>query len=321
MDDHGWSYARQGLGRRASDVETALHDVVGVYSRHPNGPLSIYARAREPDPAAFRRLDGERLALRLPAMRGAAHLLPRETAHLAFHAVVDSPRAAQRESPLAGEVLSAARRPRTAGELRTRTDAKPEALKSALAELTRSARLLRVGADNLRSNALRYVETEAWLGGPLPGADRDEALAWLAGEYLRAFGPARADDFQWWAGVGAARAVAALDTLELVEVGDGLLLPRSDARSFEAAEPPPADAIDLLPRWDPHTLATAGSDGRGVVLVGGEPAGHWGGRFAGRRMEVQLELFEPPSAGLQGAIEAEFAAMAAFLEAKALAIR
>ena len=67
----------------------------------------------------------------------------------------------------------------------------------------RRARWLRVAPSSLRSNAFAYVAVEAWLGGPLEPVDPDEALAWLAGDYLHAFGPARVADFRWWAGTTA----------------------------------------------------------------------------------------------------------------------
>ena len=58
--------------------------------------------------------------------------------------------------------------------------------------MCRDGVLRRIGADGLRSNQLRYVAAD------IPEADPQEALAWLAGEYLRAFGPARPEDFRWW---------------------------------------------------------------------------------------------------------------------------
>ncbi len=85
-----WSYGRQLLGRhRATDPDGALRGIVGVYSSHPCAPLSLHARCAALDAADFRRLDAR--ALRLPAMRGSILLLPRETAHLAFRAVPESP--------------------------------------------------------------------------------------------------------------------------------------------------------------------------------------------------------------------------------------
>ncbi|MDQ3378492.1 MAG: winged helix DNA-binding domain-containing protein, partial [Actinomycetota bacterium] len=86
-----WSYDRQRLGRPAPDAEAALRAVVGVYSSHPSAPLSLRARSRAFDHETFRRLDAEGRALRLPAMRGSIHLLPRVSAHLAFRAVPEPP--------------------------------------------------------------------------------------------------------------------------------------------------------------------------------------------------------------------------------------
>jgi Winged helix DNA-binding domain len=341
------------LGRTAPDVETALRDVVGVYSAHPSAPLSLYARTRGFEPDAFRALDAEPAALRLPCMRASIYLLPRDTAHLPFCALPE-PEArrdqrwkhfgvtADEYAALRDAVLAAAQRPRTPAELRTRTGEGDKRLKGAMATMTREGTLLRVGAESLRSNALRYVAADAWLEAKrgLPDADPDDALAWLAGEYLRAFGPASTEDVQWWTGASAGRTAAALDQHELVEVGDGLLLLASDAAGFEAAEPPARDAIDLLPKWDCYTMGYAPEgrarlmhrdvqehcydhrgDGRGLVLRGGEAVGAWDGRFAGKRLEVSLNMFDAPAAGVKKAIEVEFAAVGELLGAKAVSFK
>jgi hypothetical protein len=67
-------------------------------------------------------------------------------------------------------------------------------------------RLLRVGANGLRSNIISHVNTNAWAGDKFVPVDSNKALASLAGEYLRAFGPARIRDFQWWAGITVGKA-------------------------------------------------------------------------------------------------------------------
>jgi hypothetical protein len=152
--------------------------------------------------------------------------------------------------------------------------------------------LLRVGAGSLRSNALRYVAASDWLGHPdLPQVDPDEALSWLAGEYLRAFGPARPEDFRWWTGVSKERATVALGSVETVEVGEGYLLPGTDREDFEAVEAPERGSVNLLPKWDCYTMGyapdgrqrfvrpeararvyRAAGDGLGLIRVGGEAA-------------------------------------------------
>ncbi len=123
-----WSYDRQRLGRRSPCAEDALRAVVGVYSSHPSAPLSLRARARSFDAETFRRLDAERRALRLPAMRGSIHLLPRASAHLAFRAVPEPPSGLkqrlryfgipeERYALLREAVLAVATEPMTAREL------------------------------------------------------------------------------------------------------------------------------------------------------------------------------------------------------------
>lgn len=344
-----WSYDRQLLGRRSPDTPSVLRAVVGVYSSHPTAPLSLRARARDFGREAFRRLDSEKRALRLPAMRGSIHLLPRETAHLAFRAVPEPPSGLrqrlkyfgipeERYPELREAVLAAADEPRTARELGRvlRETAGHEGSPTPiLGGMAREGALLRVGAEGPRSNALRYVATRAWLGEELPEANTDVALAWLAGEYLRAFGPVRVEDFRWWAGVTKSRAAEALRTVETVDIGDGYLLPAGDLAPFEAIGAPAPDIVGILPKWDCYTMGyapdgrgrfvygdvqdrvyTPAGDGLGVMLVGGEVAGAWQARFSGRAMEVRTDMFEPPGTRLGRAIEAAFDEVATFLGAR-----
>lgn len=133
----------------------------------------------------------------------------------------------------------------------------------------------------------------------------------------RAFGPARPEDFRWWAGAPKGRASAALDAVDTVEPEAGYLLQACDREAFEAAEPPDPGAEDTLPKWDCYTtgyaadgrerfvlhpdvrgrVCTPAGDGLGVVLVGGVATGAWEVRFSGGTMEVRLDAFEPPVRG------------------------
>ena len=321
-----FTYERQRLGRAAPNGAAALREIIGVYSAHPSAPLSLHARAAKFDGKAFRRLD----ALRLPAMRQSIHLLPAKTAHLAFRATPApaSDRAKRfrhfkltdkRYEKLRAEILAAAEDPKTQEELRDAVGVKDaKELKGVSAQMTRDGELVRVAAgQSLRSNELRYTSAE------IADADADEALAWLAGEYLRAFGPIRPKDFTWWAGTTATRAKAALATHKTEELDDGYLILAKDRAAFEKAKPPKG-AVDLLPKWDCLQMGYAPDgrdrfahpdvrdrcydfrgDGVPVILVDGEAAGIWPGGEA--------ELFDSATKKVQAAIEKRLAEVEAFL--------
>ena len=154
-----FTYERQRLGRAAPTAARALTDVIAVYSAHPSAPLSLHARVKKIDAAAFCRLD----VLRLPAMRQSIHLLPRSTAHLAFHATPAPPAdrkkrmkhfkfTDKRYSELRRQILEAATEPLTLPELREAVGAEANEFKGVSAQMTRDGELLRVGARSLRSN-------------------------------------------------------------------------------------------------------------------------------------------------------------------------
>jgi hypothetical protein len=310
-----WTYSRQRLGQAAPDAATALRDVIGVYSSHPSAPLSLHARFPGLDAAGFAALD----ALRLPAMRSSIHLLPRETAHLPFRALPEP--AARRAYRLRGFRLDEERyaelRERVlevcaAGPLAMREigEAVGEDVKGVTATMTRDGCLVRVGADGLRSNALRYVALD------VPSADADSALAWLVGEYLRAFGPVRREDAIWWTGASGARVDAAIASIETVEIEPAyLLLAADEARVGDA---PRASGVDLLPKWDAYTMGYPSGgrgrfaspdvaerlydfrgDGMPVVLVDGAAAGTWS---LGKGV-VDVDWFEAPGPTLLRAFE------------------
>jgi hypothetical protein len=322
-----FTYERQRLNRAAPNGGAALKDVIGVYSAHPSAPLSLYARAAKFDGAAFRRLK----AIRLPAMRQSIHLLPAKTAHLAFRAAPApaSDRAKRfrhfkltdkRYEKLRAELLKAAAEPLTQEELRDAVGVKDaKELKGVSAQMTRDGELVRVAAGkSLRSNELRYQAAE------IDDADADEALAWLAGEYLRAFGPIRQKDFAWWAGTTATRAKAALATHKTEELDDGYLILGKDVAAFEKAKPVKG-AVDLLPKWDCLQMGYAPDgrdrfahpdvidrcydfrgDGVPLILVDGEAAGVWPGG--------EIEFFDKATKKVQAAVEKRLGEVKAFLE-------
>lgn len=323
-----WSYRRQRLGQAAADPIEALRNVVAVYSSHPTAPLALLARA----PLVAQRfveMEQRREALRIPAMRTSIFLAPTATASRLFSATRLPLEQHARRLAYAGldwdeyerlkqRVLALAREPTTTAVLQREiaTDAR---LMTGVRLMALEGLVLRLGLS-LRTDSLRYVAAEAWLGHPLDEVDPEQSLVWLAEAYLRGYGPARVADFAWWCGITRRRAQAALAHVDAVDVGGGLLLPTDLCQDFAQAGEIPADAVDALPKWDAYTMgyapdgrqrlvddrhlaraysragagagATSG-DGLPLLLRGGHAVATWSHRFAGDRMLVTVTPFEP----------------------------
>jgi Winged helix DNA-binding domain len=241
-------------------------------------------------------------------MRRTVFLVPTKNAARIFNAVRSSEAHALRPLKRAGisekEFERYARRvlkaeePLTTRDLERTVGLKGSELGVVLRCLRYEGRVLTLAGDSLNMSPHRYIGTSSWIPDGLGFDDVDEARAWLAREYLRAFGPARVEDFAWWTGLpkgAAGRAVAALDT---VDVGDGYLLPVPDQPAFSKVKPV-RNAVKLLPRWDAYTMGYAPDgrersvhpdvqadvynpigtglpgDGNPVILVDGEVAGLW----------------------------------------------
>ncbi len=353
-----FAFRRQRLDGTAPDALAAIEAVVGVYASNPSGPLSILARSPRSTAAGVLALERHRLVVRGRAMRTSAFVLPYATVPLVMAA---TQRPVERFAWMLGAagiqpgslgtvrelVLAAAVEPRTTRELRAATGLAGIGLSQLVSYLALTGDLVTIGSGSVTSNASRYQAREAWLAAadaPAAGIQAaepasEEALAWLAGAYLRAFGPARVVDLAWWAGIALSAAAAAVSAHPTVDLGDGLLLQAGDIADYEASVPPPDDPV-LAPKWDPWTMGypvdgrgrfvdrdvhdrlfDGDGNGLGAVLVRGRAVGAWGHRGVRGQMEVDLDLFERPSGRLRGAIEDRLGAAAAFLGYRELTVR
>jgi hypothetical protein len=99
----------------------------------------------------------------------------------------------------------------------------------------------------------RWAPMDGWLEGGVTGADPVDAATELARRWLRAFGPATADDLRWWMGwavVTTKRALARTGVEEVDLDGQtGLILPEDNRPTKDA---PPW--VALLPGLDPTTM-------------------------------------------------------------------
>ncbi|HEX9696193.1 MAG TPA: crosslink repair DNA glycosylase YcaQ family protein [Actinomycetota bacterium] len=336
-----WSWRRQRLDRSCRGIDDCLRSVVGIPGVHPSAPLSLLARVPRLMQGMYEGALEGRVALRLPAMRRQPHILHGETAHLVYHACrLGSPRRNGRADPMVrairNDVLRAARDPKTADQLRGSVKDAPERFVPLLRQMTLDGQLLRMRADSVWSNEFRYVATRGWLGHSMPPAEPDDALIWLAGEYITTYGPATVDDFAWWTGLDRDLAVEAFDAHDLADVGYGLKMSRKDARSLDLARPV-AGRVNLLPALDPYTMGYVGDSRRrfadddrvltamydknensgNVVLIEGQVGGLWDLQHAkSGAVEMRIGLFDDPGPKMWAAIQSEATLISGFLDAR-----
>ena len=304
-----WSYARQRIGDPATTPEQALRAVVAVYATHPTSPLALWARTSSFSAASYRRLDEGGKAVRMPAMRQTVFLIPRKSAARVFTAVRASPKIVDKTltrqdlsrsayERVAKKVLAAANEPITSRDLEEVVGLKGPKLASILRALRYEGRILTLAGESLNMAPHRYVAAETRVPEGLDGGDELKALSWLAGEYLRAYGPARIKDFAWWAGITKGAATMAIEPHRTADIGDGLLLIAKDEAAFDGVSPLRGE-VALLPKWDAYTMGLAPDgrerfvhpdvysavytpigvglpgDGNPIVLVDGEAVATW----------------------------------------------
>ena len=340
-----WSHARQRLTDPAPTAEDALQAVVAVYATHPTSPLALAARTRSLSGNQYRRIDRGRKGLRIPAMRKTLFLVRRQNVAHVFTAVrlspADATRAIKRHNlsaadykRIASRVLDAAQEPITARDLGNAVGIKGQPLGTVLRCLRLEGRMLAIAGDSLMMSGHRYVATSAWLPEGLDGGKRNDALSWLAEEYLRAYGPARVVDFAWWAGVTKTSATRAFEAHRTVDVGDGLFLHARDESKFDRIEKLHG-TVELLPKWDAYTMGHAPDgrrrfvhpdvqqhvytpigvglpgDGNPVVLVDGEAAGVW---TYTHKDGARVDAFDTFGPSTLRRVEAKLEAVAGFLK-------
>lgn len=182
-----------------------------------------------------------------------------------------------------------------------------------------------------------FTRPDQWLTEWAPVEER-AALREVYRRYLAAYGPATSDHFAQWFGIRPALAGEVArelaDELEQVEI--------EGQRAWQLASEPDAapdleaarESLHLLPHFDCYEigchprgrlvptqreriLPRGGAGNVPVVIIGGLVAGVWRQERAGRRLNVRVELFQPPSADQRRKLEDAATRLGAIQEAQA----
>lgn len=279
---------KQGLaGDGLASVMDAVVATAGIYSTAPTCYLSCAARVRK---FRVKDLDTElydkRSIVRHRSVRGMAYIEPVDLMPALFACTGGETRekTLKRVSKWTElsepEVLALADRieeaiagkpPMTVPEIRKELGDIPgnkQALQMTVALLGRYGRIVRAKARGTwRSDLYPYARWSEWLSAPVEEMEPAPARAEVARRYLRAFGPATADDLKWWSGWTKRDTVAALADLgdEAAEVsvaGTASWAPADELDTLAATDPEAGNGIRLLPVWDSYFMGYATSAAR-----------------------------------------------------------
>jgi Winged helix DNA-binding domain len=175
------------------------------------------------------------------------------------------------------------------------------------------------------SSQWSWAPAESWFKEPLARLEPEHARAELASRWLKAFGPAGADDLKWWTGWSLTQTRAALAAIDAVEVDldarSGFIAPDDDE-----IEPDVEPWAALLPALDPTVMGWKERDWylgehRPALFDRAGNAGPtvwWNGRIVGgwsvrKDGEIPFRLLEDVGSDAETAIEAEAARLGAWL--------
>lgn len=316
-----WRACKQGLaGKGFLDVLEAVGRVAGVYGTAPTCYLSLAARV-----AGFHRkdLDTElytaRRLVRLRCMRSSVYAVTLDQFPVVVGAMADRVErdlgrlvaacgiTEEEVTAVAGRVLEvlANSEPLTVAELRVAgvspSGWRREAFGFVIGLLCARRMLVRATVrGSWRSDNFAYARLSDWLPAhDLTAVAPEEARVRLARAYLRAYGPASLDDFQWWSGLTKTQARAAFTALapEVEQIagadrGFPLLTLADETDELRTANLDDI-GVRLLPVWDSylmgwrdrsHLIAAEeelayiydrGGNATSIVLVDGLALGIW----------------------------------------------
>ncbi len=320
------------LDRSESDLVRVCGEVCGVQSQLDSaGRLALWARMDtlgkgEVEDALWR----TRSLVKASLMRQTLHLIP-SADHALYMAALKTSRVAavlrvlarlggtERDAARLNDLIVQALDGRTLSQAELRSRLRPAVRKNVQVWMDRVSNVLRTAlAAGLvcygpeRGRESTYVRVDQWL--PHQGKPAEQAAQLeLFRRYLRAYGPATAQDFARWSGLPMAtvRPLSQLLQPELVEVdveGTRAFLLAADLQALARAQLR-HDLVRLLPHFDPYLLAHADKAHlvaprfykrvyrnqawiSPVLLVNGRIAAVWSYARQGKHLLLNVEPFE-----------------------------
>lgn len=300
----------QRLTDKTDDVVEAVRDCMGIYATSPVSHFSLAARVKDYTSAMLNQATVAQELLRVPAIRGALQLMPKDLVPAAIalagskwiHSHLrklgyDRDRY-DRIADRIEEMLSEG--PLRLADIRERLGpAGPgTAMSPFLRAMSHDGRIYRApltGASD-RSMNIEYARLSEVLEMPAPLPSREECLPLFVPQWMRVQGPVTIADLMWWANATKTEARACFQKLGAVEVEfegskeKAFILPGT--RKLYAAPRKKDDSVKLLPYWDtylmghkdrsrylpdelkPHIVDKIGNV-TNVILAGGEVTGLW----------------------------------------------
>ncbi len=331
------------------DLVAAVDRTGGVYSTAPTATLSLLVRSEHGFEALRTATNDERSLVHLRAMRGSAHLVPRDrfpTVDAAMGPTMvarvrPNLRSAGIDEAMAealGERALAALGdgPLSASQVPEALDLDAETVRhgvsSLLEWLCARGDVVRAGLGGTwRAARVSYARRDDWLPGLPRPRDVTAARAELVRWYLSAYGPATAEDVQWWTGwtvvdtADAIDAAGASNDAGMLAVGDTATAVPTGVRLlpvWDVLLVAWKDRARLLHGLDPSVVWSPQGNATATLLVDGRVSGVWDHDWDSRKrtLDVRVAWVDERRPTTADGLVAEVARLADLLGASAVTL-
>lgn len=256
---------KQHLADMCDDIVKCVEDIAGLNSITATTPyLSLFNRARGFRKSMLEEEMYEKKRLyKLRLMRGTLFIVTRDFLPIAYSATIDATQkrlaSFRRRCRLSEKELERLKRKIVATLGRHGKTARE--IRKELGENVSVSLVLRLLMEDvplLRGKPLGTWKGEQFRYSLLPKGiqlrmNREKAKILLIEKFLESFGPATLKDIAWWSGFSRKESREILEKIEIVDIGDGLLLLEREAEKLEKFEVSKGSLL-LLPAFDQYII-------------------------------------------------------------------